>query len=95
MDTVALSREEFLELPEYSCTLPTGTIGKRWKRVEPYQASRELGALGATWYLGEYVGAEKYIYDRVDEDAANVAVYVYAELDYDGILRDEKEGIHA
>lgn len=56
MDTVALSRAEFDELPEYSCTLPTGgTIGRRWKRCEPYHASREFGAPDATWYLGEYV----------------------------------------
>lgn len=56
MGTVALSRPEFDELPEYSCTLPTGTtIGKRWKRCEPYHASREFGAPDATWYLGEYV----------------------------------------
>lgn len=47
-----MSRREFDELPEYSCTLPTGTtIGKKWKRREPYGADPDT----ATWYLGTYV----------------------------------------
>jgi hypothetical protein len=40
-------------------------------------------------------GAEKYIYDRIRDGAESVAIYVYADLDYDGILRDEREVIHA
>lgn len=43
---------QLAELPEYSCSLPTGTrIGKRWRRnlnafVYP--------AMEAVWFLGEY-----------------------------------------
>lgn len=49
MKTISLSQKEFDALPEYSCTLPTGTtIGKRWKRGWPYQEPR------TDWYLGEY-----------------------------------------
>jgi len=49
LPVVELSDAEFDALPEYSCSLPTGTtIGKRWKRGEPYgQPTR--------WLLGEYV----------------------------------------
>jgi hypothetical protein len=33
-----LSEQELFALPEYSCSLPTGTtIGKRWRRHEPYR----------------------------------------------------------
>lgn len=40
----------FDRLPEYSCSLPTGTrIRKRWKRREPYSRNP------SRWYLGEYV----------------------------------------
>ena len=31
--TALMTRREFEDLPQYSCSLPTGqTIGKRWKR---------------------------------------------------------------
>jgi len=50
-EDLLLSQEEFDVLPEYSCTIPTGAIvGKRWKRREPYGATKN-----ATWYVGEYV----------------------------------------
>lgn len=51
---VRLTEGEFNDLPNYSCSLPTGTtIGKRWKRREPY----EDGPPGTVhlWYMGEYV----------------------------------------
>jgi hypothetical protein len=45
-----MTRDAFEALPEYSCTIPTGTtIGKRWRRGEPYVGTR------LHWYLGEYV----------------------------------------
>lgn len=51
-DWVILTRVEFHMLPEYSCTIPTGTtIGKRWRRREPYGAPEERAA----WFMGEYV----------------------------------------
>ncbi len=50
--TVRLSQREFDNLSEYSCTIPTGkTIGKQWKRREPYGAPPER----AQWIRGEYV----------------------------------------
>lgn len=56
-------------------------------------------ALAVHWTADPIVaaerGAEKYIFDRIEGDLAHVAVYVYAELDYDGILRDESEKAHA
>jgi hypothetical protein len=42
----------FDALLEYSCTIPDGkTIGKRWKRREPYGAPVKQ----ARWFMGEYV----------------------------------------
>jgi hypothetical protein len=59
LQTLKLSLAELSQLPEYSCTLPTGTIlGKRWRRnVTPGHngsASREVDP-DATWIVGEYV----------------------------------------
>lgn len=50
-----MTMAEFQDLPEYSCTLPTGTTpGKRWKRSDVY----ELYAVGRQgplcWWMGEY-----------------------------------------
>ena len=45
-----LTLAEFRALPEYSCSVPTGTeIGKRWKRRIPYHGEP------CEWFLGEYV----------------------------------------
>lgn len=50
---VRLTEAEFYALPDYSCTLPTGTtIGKRWRRREPYEIGPEIENV---WYMGEYV----------------------------------------
>lgn len=44
-DTVSMSLSDFNKLPEYSCTLPTGTkAGKQWKRRKH----------DGTWCLGTY-----------------------------------------
>lgn len=54
-----VTREEFDALPEYSCTVPTGTaIGKKWKRHTPYR--RPDSCIRPThncghWFMGEYV----------------------------------------
>ena len=47
---IYLTEQEFDELLEYSCTVPTGVyIGKQWKRkVDYYDVSKG-------WLLGEYV----------------------------------------
>lgn len=53
MKTIALSKQEFDALPEYSCTLPTGTtVGKRWKLGWPYHEPR------TRWFLGEYAKSD-------------------------------------
>lgn len=50
-ETVILTQEEFDNLPEYSCSYPTGTtIGKKWKARWPYSNVPE------EWYLREYTG---------------------------------------
>lgn len=47
-DSAILTRKEFNDLPEYSLSLPTGTIiGKRWK-------CRTYGYPTETWIMGEY-----------------------------------------
>ena len=52
MQEVYLTTPEFDALPEYSCTIPTGTTeGKRWKRRHPY---REEKNVETSWYMGEY-----------------------------------------
>lgn len=51
-----MTREEFMALPEYSCSYPTGvTAGKRWRR-EDGAYSPEARALGipTIWIIGEY-----------------------------------------
>lgn len=47
-----VTQEEFNRLDEYSTSVPTGkTIGKIWKRREPWRAQGKE----ARWFLGEYV----------------------------------------
>lgn len=42
------------ELPEYSCSMPTGTtIGKTWKRDENAYDSLRCG-YGRAWWIGRY-----------------------------------------
>ena len=49
MDTVTITTEQFNALPEYSCSVPTGTtLGKRWKCKRDYYG----GSKG--WRMGEY-----------------------------------------
>lgn len=46
---LTLTARQFDELPEYSCSFPTGTtIGKRWKRKKNYCDESE------GWIVGEY-----------------------------------------
>lgn len=49
MKEVIIPQAELRSLPEYSCTLPTGTtIGKRWRRRTPYRSD------SYDWMIGEY-----------------------------------------
>ena len=51
-----LTRAEFEALPEYSCSLPTGTTpGKRWRRHDGAH-DREFVAAGGVpvWIIGEF-----------------------------------------
>jgi hypothetical protein len=56
MQEVRLSLKEFEELPEYSHSLPTGTmrdrspVGKKWKRAICDAHGRPTGE----WWMGEY-----------------------------------------
>jgi len=54
--TAYVTREEFDELLEYSCSLPTGTtLGKRWKRDNNSGTLRPRPKdTTPDWYLGEY-----------------------------------------
>lgn len=50
---IMLSIKEFESLPDYSCSLPSGTIvGKRWRRRIPYRTDQP-GPY--EFYLAEYV----------------------------------------
>lgn len=59
METIILTKQEFDELPEYSCSMPTGTtIGKKWKRnrfaFDPSYYDPRTGNSIDEWYLHEY-----------------------------------------
>jgi len=54
-DEIRITESELAKLPEYSCSVPTGTtIGKRWKydhnAYNPRKTSEE-----PEWYIREYV----------------------------------------
>jgi len=53
-DVVLMSKAEFDALPEYSCSLPTGTtIGKTWRcNLVAYSMD---GYQSPVWKMGEYV----------------------------------------
>ena len=66
LPALRLTRAEFDALPEYSCSLPTGTaVGKRWKRHDG-SFDRAFLARGGkpTWMVGEYT-REVMVSDRV------------------------------
>ena len=51
-----LTASEFAALPDYSCSLPTGTtIGKRWRRLDGSHDRRFIASGGKPrWIVGEY-----------------------------------------
>lgn len=54
---IVISRSDLQALPEYSCTLPTGTtIGKRWRRdTHIVGIARPQDKPGPSeWVIGEY-----------------------------------------
>ena len=59
METIVLTKEQFDKLPEYSCSIPTGTtIGKKWKKnryaFDPSARDPRTGNIIEEWYLHEY-----------------------------------------
>lgn len=67
-NVVRLTKREFDDLSDYSCTLPTGTtIGKRWKRdqnayrrpvcahLHIFDGTREPDFRGSNWWMGQFV----------------------------------------
>lgn len=64
-EVVELTRQEFDALPEYSCSLPSGTtIGKRWKcNKDAYRgrhsvisaAEERITGVPENWWVGTYV----------------------------------------
>ena len=59
-----ITQKDFLALPEYSSTIPTGgRIGKRWRR--DHQWRDDNGEIKSRWYIGEYVPDEEPGYSRV------------------------------
>lgn len=61
LQVTEVTAQELADLPEYSCSIPTGTtIGKRWKKdLRAYDrnpvAVTERAVLGPEWVMGEYV----------------------------------------
>ena len=54
MKETVISRAELAKLPEYSCSLPTGTtIGKRWRRDVHFNKP-PAGRPAPEWCIGEY-----------------------------------------
>lgn len=55
-ETIVLTKQEFDSLPEYSCSIPTGTtIGKKWKMNRFAFVKFEDGIKREEWHLCEYV----------------------------------------
>lgn len=56
LPALRITAREFRALPEYSCSLPTGTTpGKRWKRLDGAHDRNFLAAGGKPhWMIGEY-----------------------------------------
>jgi len=60
METIVLTEKQFKDLPEYSCSIPTGTtIGKQWKHnrfaFDPSARDPRTGNTIEEWYLHEYI----------------------------------------
>lgn len=53
--TIRMAVKEFMELLEYSCSMPTGVvIGKRWR----CNVTAFMGGLKPHWVMGEYAPHE-------------------------------------
>lgn len=51
MQDEIISLQDLMALPEYSCSVPTGTtIGKRWRRATKYH-----GPTVTEWMIGKYI----------------------------------------
>lgn len=70
-----ISAREFEALPEYSCSVPTGTTpGKRWKRLDGVY-DRSFMARGGKprWMVGEYDPA-------CPSDAKTIQIFWYRPI---------------
>lgn len=55
LPTLPIESQALRELPEYSCSIPTGvTAGKRWKRDSMWHAKRRLGPGEPMWVVCEF-----------------------------------------
>ena len=82
---LVISRDELSALPEYSCSIPTGTtIGKRWRRDVQFNTPRAKGqTIEPEWMIGEYYELpESERYDRFDN--AQVGIRWYWALEEPG-----------
>lgn len=67
-----LTRAEFLALPEYSCSIPTGTTtGKRWRRLDGL-FDPNCPPNRRRWMIGEY--------GNVSADGKTIAIKWYRPI---------------
>lgn len=67
-ESISLTQKQFDELPEYSCSIPTGTtIGKRWKKNDFAFTRFTDGITRQRWWLCEY-------YELTPPDPKNVGI---------------------
>ena len=54
LERMRIKQQDFLALPEYSASVPTGgRIGQRWRR--DHQWLDDQGKVQSRWYIGEWV----------------------------------------
>lgn len=56
IETITLTQKQFDDLPEYSCSIPTGTtIGKQWKKNIYAFTNFSDKVKRQKWFLCEYI----------------------------------------
>lgn len=72
MNTQLITRREFDDLKNYSCSIPTlTTVGKRWKRAKEYSRQTDNPR---DWILCEYVELDPPNPDRVGIRYSQIAI---------------------
>jgi hypothetical protein len=97
----AISRDELLQLPEYTTSLPTGTtIGKRWRRskgdggweIGEYVRSALPNHVGIKWYqvqlLEDLYDDDKHI-ENLEMLVVRLARYIEKATDGDSKLAEQ------